>query len=205
MIDLGHRTSLFTAAAGSPATSQELADRAGLSERYVREWLGAMVTSASSTTTHRPRPTAPPERAAASRTADEPRPAGRLNTHLGKHVHQVAVPSAKVEASRMPIPAGVHRRHGRGQPGLLRRCPGRRLPALVPLTEQLRAGVRVADWRAAPGTPWYCCEDVPGVDLRRVRPRRWRHRPSSGRSRGRELTNVKFEVCDAATWPSGSH
>lgn len=44
MIDLGHRTGLFTAAAQGPATSAELAARAGCDERYVREWLGAMVT-----------------------------------------------------------------------------------------------------------------------------------------------------------------
>jgi len=44
MVDLGHRTGLFEAAADGPATSQELADRAGLHERYVREWLGAVVT-----------------------------------------------------------------------------------------------------------------------------------------------------------------
>ena len=39
MIDIGHRTGLFTAAAAGPASSQALADRAGLHERYVREWL----------------------------------------------------------------------------------------------------------------------------------------------------------------------
>ena len=44
MVDIGHRTGLFTAAAAGPATSTELADRADLQERYVREWLGAMVT-----------------------------------------------------------------------------------------------------------------------------------------------------------------
>ncbi|CAL9488339.1 Trans-aconitate 2-methyltransferase [Actinosynnema sp. ALI-1.44] len=44
LIDLGHRTGLFAAAARGPATSAELADRAGLHERYVREWLAAMVT-----------------------------------------------------------------------------------------------------------------------------------------------------------------
>jgi SAM-dependent methyltransferase len=45
MIDIGYRTGLFEAAATGPATSAELATRAGLQERYVREWLGAMVTS----------------------------------------------------------------------------------------------------------------------------------------------------------------
>jgi SAM-dependent methyltransferase len=44
MINLGHRTGLFDAAAQGPATCTELAARAGLAERYVREWLGAMVT-----------------------------------------------------------------------------------------------------------------------------------------------------------------
>ncbi|MDI5935794.1 class I SAM-dependent methyltransferase [Halomonas kalidii] len=43
MTSIGHRTGLFDAlAAMGPATSQEIADSAGLNERYVREWLGAM-------------------------------------------------------------------------------------------------------------------------------------------------------------------
>ncbi|HLU54730.1 MAG TPA: methyltransferase domain-containing protein [Pseudonocardia sp.] len=44
LIGIGHRTGLFEAAARGPATSAELAERAGLHERYVREWLGGMVT-----------------------------------------------------------------------------------------------------------------------------------------------------------------
>jgi SAM-dependent methyltransferase len=44
MIHIGDRTGLFEAAAKGPATSAELATRAGLDERYVREWLGAMAT-----------------------------------------------------------------------------------------------------------------------------------------------------------------
>lgn len=44
-ISLGHRTGLFDAMSDlKPSTSAEIADAAGLSERYVREWLGAMVT-----------------------------------------------------------------------------------------------------------------------------------------------------------------
>jgi 2-polyprenyl-3-methyl-5-hydroxy-6-metoxy-1,4-benzoquinol methylase len=43
MISIGHRTGLFDAmASGEPATSSEIAATAGLDERYVREWLGAM-------------------------------------------------------------------------------------------------------------------------------------------------------------------
>ncbi len=45
MLSVGHRTGLFDAMAGAGGlTSVELARRAGLQERYVREWLGAMVT-----------------------------------------------------------------------------------------------------------------------------------------------------------------
>lgn len=47
MVSIGHRTGLFDAMSKSPpATSEEIAAHAGLSERYVREWLGAMVTAA---------------------------------------------------------------------------------------------------------------------------------------------------------------
>ena len=46
MAAIGHRTGLFDSMSQSPpATSVELAARTGLDERYVREWLGAMVTS----------------------------------------------------------------------------------------------------------------------------------------------------------------
>lgn len=45
MISIGHQTGLFDVMAEmEPATAQEIVDRAKLNERYVREWLGAMVT-----------------------------------------------------------------------------------------------------------------------------------------------------------------
>lgn len=44
MTSIGHRTGLFdTMATRAPATIQRIAEAAGLHERYVREWLGAMV------------------------------------------------------------------------------------------------------------------------------------------------------------------
>lgn len=44
-LSIGNRTGLFEAMADFPAsTTTEIADRAGLNERYVREWLGTMVT-----------------------------------------------------------------------------------------------------------------------------------------------------------------
>ncbi|HEU4342892.1 MAG TPA: class I SAM-dependent methyltransferase [Candidatus Binatia bacterium] len=45
MISVGHRTGLFDAMRELPsASSTEIAAKSGLDERYVREWLGAMVT-----------------------------------------------------------------------------------------------------------------------------------------------------------------
>lgn len=45
MTSIGHRTGLFDAMSdGVARTSAQLASRAGLSERYVREWLGAVAT-----------------------------------------------------------------------------------------------------------------------------------------------------------------
>ena len=47
MISIGHRVGLFDAMGGlsKAATSGEIAQAAGLNERYVREWLGAMTTA----------------------------------------------------------------------------------------------------------------------------------------------------------------
>lgn len=46
MISIGHRSGLLDCMREmEPATSQQIAEQAGMNERYVREWLGAMVTS----------------------------------------------------------------------------------------------------------------------------------------------------------------
>jgi 2-polyprenyl-3-methyl-5-hydroxy-6-metoxy-1,4-benzoquinol methylase len=46
LTSLGQRTALFDTMAGlPPSTSAQIADHAGLHERYVREWLGGMVVS----------------------------------------------------------------------------------------------------------------------------------------------------------------
>jgi hypothetical protein len=44
MISIGHRTGLFKALrSAGPCTEAQLADASRLNERYIREWLGAMV------------------------------------------------------------------------------------------------------------------------------------------------------------------
>ena len=46
LASIGHQTGLFDVMAGlPPASSEQIADAAGLHERYVREWLGGMVTA----------------------------------------------------------------------------------------------------------------------------------------------------------------
>src|ERR687887_1915683 len=92
LIDIGHRTGLFDAAAAG-GTSQEIAERAGLHERYVREWLGAMATGRiveydPATATYRL-----PETHAACLTGPggmNLAPISQLNTHLAQHVGEVA-------------------------------------------------------------------------------------------------------------------
>jgi len=45
MLSIGHRTGLFdTMSKLTPSTSEQIAKAAGLNERYVREWLGALTT-----------------------------------------------------------------------------------------------------------------------------------------------------------------
>ncbi|MGJ5620700.1 class I SAM-dependent methyltransferase [Sulfitobacter sp. MF3-043] len=74
MTSIGHRTGLFDALASFPiATSAALAERADLAERYVREWLGVMVTSrVVEFDPHAKTYALPPEHAAFLTTAAKP-------------------------------------------------------------------------------------------------------------------------------------
>jgi 2-polyprenyl-3-methyl-5-hydroxy-6-metoxy-1,4-benzoquinol methylase len=65
MISIGHRAGLFDAMRDEPPmTSRELSRRAGLNERYVREWLGAMATARIVDVDEGARYRLPPEHAA---------------------------------------------------------------------------------------------------------------------------------------------
>lgn len=92
MIDIGHRTGLLATAAQGPGTAAELAARAGLIERYVTEWLGAVVTGGlfdydAETSTY----SLPPESGVVLTAGPMPLSAiAGLQTHLGKHVGEVA-------------------------------------------------------------------------------------------------------------------
>lgn len=83
MTSIGHRTGLFDTMSAAPtATSAEIAAAAGLNERYVREWLGAMVAGGivvcvpgevgASPDRGEPRYVLPPEHAACLTRASAP-------------------------------------------------------------------------------------------------------------------------------------
>lgn len=204
MVDIGHRTGLFDAAAEGPATSVELAARAGLQERYVREWLGAMACAGivdydAATATF----TLPPQHAVclAGAGATNLAPFSQLNTHLAQHVAQVAVAfrdggGVPYEEYR-PEFTGVMDGLGRFVydeilvDGWLALAPG--------LTERLAAGARAADVACGTGhalvvlAAAFPASTFTGYDLDTDAINRGRLEAAE-----RGLTNVSFEVRDAA-------
>ena len=93
LINIGYRTGLFEAAAAGPATIEELSVRAGLYERHVREWLGAMATAGIFDYDQTcQRFALPAERAAllAGARATNVAPISGVVTHLSKHVAALA-------------------------------------------------------------------------------------------------------------------
>ncbi len=203
MIDLGHRTGLLTEVAGQPGTSVEIAARAGLEERYVREWLAAMVTGgivdydATARSYH-----LSPARAAV--LADGPMnmaPLAQLQTHLGKHVHHVArafregggVPYAAYRPEFTDVMDAVSRTWF---DGLL---VDAYLPLVPGLLEVLRQGGRVADVACGTGhalvvlarafpDATFVGYDLDDGAIARAR----------AEADGAGLANVTFEVADAA-------
>jgi SAM-dependent methyltransferase len=204
MVDLGHRTGLFAAAAAGPATSAELADRADLRERYVREWLGAMVTGGivdhdPATGTYR----LPPEHAACltGRGSANLAPLSRLDTHLAKHVDAVA--RAFREGGGVPYAAyrpeftDVMDALGRGTFDEL--LLDAYLPLVPGLAERLAAGARVADVGCGTGhaivllAGAFPASTFVGYDLAEDAIARARSEAAAA-----GLANARFEVRDAA-------
>ena len=93
LINIGYRTGLFEAAATGPATTEELSARAGLQERYVREWLGAMTTSGIFDHDRESGRFALPAERAALLTGDRAAniaPTSGVVVHMSKHVPALA-------------------------------------------------------------------------------------------------------------------
>jgi SAM-dependent methyltransferase len=89
MVEIGYDTGLFEASRAGPATSEELAQRAGLKERYVREWLGAMTSGGIYRYDAATRHYELPEEHAAlltGATAQNLSPHARMIEHFGSHL-----------------------------------------------------------------------------------------------------------------------
>lgn len=203
MIDIGHRTGLFAAAVVGPATSEGLANRAGLTERYVREWLGAMVTGGIVDYEPAERLYSLPRERAMCLTEGPTNlaPLALLHTHLGKHVHQVA--RAFREGGGVPYAAyrpeftDVMDAIGRSvYDGLL---VDAYLPLVSGLVELLKSGARIADVACGTGHALvlmaraFPASTFVGYDLDEGAIARAR-----AEAGGAGLTNVRFEICDAA-------
>lgn len=205
LVDIGHTTGLFDAAAEGPATSDELADRAGLHERYVREWLGAMVTGGVFSY----EPTSgtyqlPAEHAVCltGDTSSNLAPFSLLNTHLAKHVGQVT--QAFRDGGGVPYDAfrpeftGVMDALNRG--GFDEHLVSAWLGLVPGLRDRLRAGARVADVGCGTGHAMvllgqaFPASTFVGYDISEEATAAARREAAK-----QAVRNVTFEVRDAAT------
>lgn len=204
LVDIGHRTGLFEAANEGAATSAELAGRAGLHERYVREWLGAMVTAGvfdyePQVATYR----LPAEHAACltGGGGNNLAPFALLTTHLGKHVAEVTrafregggVPYERFRPEFTDVMDAVNR--GTFDQALLSDW----LPLVPGLRERLEAGARVADIGCGTGhaivlmAQAFPASTFVGYDLAEDAIARARQEAA-----GTGVGNARFEVRDAA-------
>lgn len=206
MIDLGDRTGLFAAASEGPSTSEELAARAGLHERYVREWLAALVTGGivdydPPSATY----TLPAEHAAvlAGDTAANLAPLAQINTHLAKHLHQVAaafragggVPYSEFRPEFTAVMDAASRTN---YDELL---VDQWLALLPEVTERLRAGANAVDIGCGTGhalavlAAAFPASHFVGIDIAEDAIAR-----AVGEAHALGVRNVRYEVADAATF-----
>jgi len=200
LIDIGHRTGLFTAAATGPGDVADLAGRAGLDERYVREWLGAMVTGGIMTVDAGIY-ALPPEHAAAL-TGDGSKnmaPMAAMVTLLGRNLDGV------VDAFRHGggVPYSAFRPEFAAVMDQLNRRPldellvDAWLPLVPGLTGRLSAGARVADVGCGTGHALtllgaaFPASTFVGYDLSS-------EAIALATREAAELANVRFEVADIA-------
>ena len=208
LIDIGYQVGLFEASKIGPATSRQLADRAGLKERYVREWLGAMVTSGVFAYDAEARTYSLPEEHALLLTGDAHTniaPTSRMINHFGTHLQRLTA----CFRDGGGIPYSAYR-------PVFTQCMDdswRRIydhllvsgfiPAVDGLPEALRSGIRVLDIGCGTGhASNVLAREFPrstfvGYDIAEDAIVRAREE-----SRQMGLTNVSFEVVDVASLPA---
>lgn len=208
MVDIGHRTGLFAALSHGPATSPGLAARSGLHERYVREWLGAVVTAGIATFDAATREYSLPPEHAVCLTGDTEAnlaPFSQLSGLLAQHIE----PVSRAFASGGGVPYSAYRpaftavMDGLGRATFDQLLVDAMLPLAGDLGQRLTAGLRVADIgcgtghstnllaRAFPAST-FVGYDLAGDAIAAAR----READTWG------LRNVSFEVLDVAQLPS---
>lgn len=209
MVDLAGRTGLLDALAAGPGTSAELAERAGLTERYVREILNSLVTGeiVEYEPTAGGRYTLPPEHAICL-TGDGVRnmtPVSRVTTLLAQQVSAVAqavregggVPYEAFQPDFTEIMDAMSR--GRMDGVLLTGI----LPATGGLPARLEAGIRVADIGCGTGhavnlmAQAYPRSRFVGYDLGQDA-----IAAATAEAREMGLSNARFEVLDVTALPT---
>ncbi len=208
LIGVGHETGLFEAAAGGPGTSVQIAERAGLNERYVREWLGAMATSGVFTYDPASRRYAlPPEHAAllTGHSARNFAPMSQMLNHFGTHLKQLiqcfrdggGIPYSAFRPEFTKVMDDTWRRiyDEHLLTGFLAAAPE--------IPERLTSGIRVADIGCGTGHTInlmgraYPRSTFVGYDLAEDAIGQAREE-----ARTMELPNVRFEVRDVTTLPA---
>ncbi|MBO0848302.1 MAG: methyltransferase domain-containing protein [Pseudonocardia sp.] len=218
---LGDRLGLFAAlASGGPATAAVLAERTGLVERYVREWLLAMAAAGYVTYQGGEPGAADPDSASAARyrlSAEQaeaftnPDSPGYLAGAFQNLTAATRMLDRLTEAFRTGEGIGWHEHHDDMfvgterffRPGYLAHLTGSWIPALDGVAQRLEAGAAVADVGCGLGASTiimatgYPASTFVGVDY---------HRPSIDMARGRAAEagvadRVSFRVagaCDLA-------
>jgi SAM-dependent methyltransferase len=208
MVDLASRTGLLDALAAGPGTSEEVAARAGLAERYVRECLGSLVTAGVVEYDPATRRYSLPAEHALLLTGEgslNMTPLSRFIALLGVHVPAVAqafrtgggVPYEAYRPGFTEVMDGLSRG----------RMDGQLLDGILPLTGELPArltdGVRVVEVGCGTGHALnlmaraYPRSSFTGYDLAEDAIAQARAEAAAW-----GLTNVSFEVHDVARLPS---
>lgn len=208
LIDIGHRTGLFEAAAQGPATSTELAARADLHERYVREWLSAMACAGIFRYDPATRAfTLPPEHALllSGHSSRNLAPQAGFVASLGRQVPDVV--RCFREGGGVPY-AAYRPEFTERMDDMWRRIFDEQLltgflPVVPGLTERLIAGIRVADIGCGTGHALnlmaraYPASTFVGYDIAEDAIARAREEAAAMR-----LTNASFAVLDVAWLPA---
>ena len=205
MAGLGHESGLFDVMAGlQPSTSEQIARAAGLNERYVREWLGAMVTGG--VVEYEPEHatyTLPPEHAASLTRAAGPDNLARIAQDLGM-LAEVEQQVLKAFHTGEGVPYSAYPRFQALQAEESKEVydlalVGAIVPLVPGLADRLREGIDVLDIGTGQGhavnvlAEAFPASRVTGVD-------RSEEGIAAARAEAAEkgLANARFEVGDSA-------